>query len=134
MIDVPTPARACMSFPKSSRILKKMEYKRVLENGAKVVCHEMVVFAIQSQSPRLGLVVSRKVGNAVTRNRVKRILREAFRQEINFVRLDLDIVVIARLSAATADFKRVSRSLIRSLERLGKKLGQNNPIESKVRL
>lgn len=136
MSDVPSPSRASMSFPKSSRILKKLEYKRVLDSGSKVICHELVVFAIKSNSPRLGLIVSRKVGNAVTRNRVKRYLREAFRQEPNL--RPWDIVVIARHNVANSDFKCVSRSLARSLERLKKKLeprlGRENAIESNMRL
>lgn len=132
MSDVPSSIRACMSFPKTSRILKKLEYKRVLDSGSKVVCHELVVFAIKSHSPRLGMIVSRKVGNAVTRNRVKRLLRESFRQEQNLQAWD--IVVIARHNIANSDFKHVSRSLRRSLERLSKKLeprlDRNKAIES----
>lgn len=135
MSDVPSPTRARMSFPKTSRILKKLEYKRVLDSGSKVVCHELVVFAIKSHSPRLGMIVSRKVGNAVTRNRVKRFLREAFRQDLNLQAWD--IVVIARQSAANSDFKHVCRSLGNSLRRLKTKLeprlDRNKAIESKMK-
>ena len=120
MSDILSSNRARMSFPKTSRILKKLEYKRVLDSGSKVVCHEFVVFALKSHSPRLGMIVSRKVGNAVTRNRVKRLLRESFRQDPELQ--PWDIVVIARHNVAQSDFKHVSRSLKRSLERLKKKL------------
>lgn len=49
--------------------------------------------------PRLGLSVSRKVGGAVDRNLVKRLLREAFQSERNALPADLDVVVVARPDA-----------------------------------
>jgi ribonuclease P protein component len=76
---------------------------------------------------RLGLVVSRKVGNSVVRNRVKRALREAFRS----LRLEVqgweawdhvDLIVLARPSAATTDGKDITLCLKSSLDRLRKSL------------
>jgi ribonuclease P protein component len=87
-------------FPKEYRLLKRFEFRRVENAGKrKRLDHVVVVFAENSgEYPRLGLVVSRRIGNAVIRNRVKRIIREFFR----YHRLTLnpvDIVVIARKGA-----------------------------------
>lgn len=76
--------------------------------------------------PRLGIVVSKRVGHAVARNRVKRLCREAFRLWPDFVPNGIDLVVIAREGASElglADVKREwERARPRLLERCAKLL------------
>jgi ribonuclease P protein component len=71
-----------------------------------------------SERPRLGVTASRKVGNAVVRNRVKRRIREWFRRDGRTLVAGLDLVVIARPSAAGldgaatfADLARIARAI-----------------------
>jgi ribonuclease P protein component len=60
----------------------------------------LYVFPREDYEPaRLGLSVSRKVGGAVERNRVKRLLREAFAQEVHRLHAGTDVVVVARQGA-----------------------------------
>jgi ribonuclease P protein component len=78
----------------------------------RVTCAHFVFLVAPRQEPgpaRLGLVVSRKVGNAVARNRVKRVCRECFRHGHAAVPEGIDLVIVARAGAAELDFAAASR-------------------------
>lgn len=94
------------SLRPSCRLRSKRDFDRVMARGAsfKVVTPNLVLLGRggAGSESRLGLVVSRKVGNAVTRNRIKRMVREAFRRRgVQEGEAALDLVVIARADAST---------------------------------
>ncbi len=103
-------------FTKSERLLKKNEFQKVFDEGRTFRNNELLVYAMPNgmDKSRIGLVVGKKVGNAVRRNRIKRILREAFRLNKGLLRISVDIVLIPRpgltspmLSAIEDGFKRL---------------------------
>ena len=85
------------------RINTKEDFDESLDKGFKVVCHHFVLYGLnlQRETSRLGVIVSRKVGGAVVRNRVKRAVRQAFFSDVMpSLQQNLDIVAIARASAS----------------------------------
>jgi ribonuclease P protein component len=93
-------------FRRADRLLRSRDFRRVAGHGKRAAGRHFVVLAVpvphasQQKVTRLGITVSRKVGGAVVRNRLKRRIREWFRGARARLRPDMDIVVIARRGAA----------------------------------
>ncbi len=118
-------------FRRSDRVRQGIDYRRISRTAARHGSREFVVLVAppgpdrdldetdrddQPQpSRRLGLTVSRKVGNAVARNHVKRRVREWFRAERDALPENVDVVVIAKPGAAELDSEGVRASLRRAL-------------------
>ncbi|WP_346380637.1 ribonuclease P protein component [Acidithiobacillus sp.] len=105
-------------FTREDRLRQKVAIQRTLKQGRKKVFPELVIYALRNElpHPRLGLAVSRKVGNAVVRNRIKRRLREAFRQQPVRTR-GRDVMVVARPSARQLSMRAMVAYLQQTLER-----------------
>jgi ribonuclease P protein component len=114
-------------FTKSQRLLAKPQFDEVMDRGSKIVCtHFVLVTRVTTKAdslPRLGLIVSKKVGNSVVRNKVKRTIREQFRQsegaQVNL--RGRSIVVIARANLKGPNgkpIKNIGRSFSQCLSRL----------------
>jgi ribonuclease P protein component len=87
---------------KRRRLSRSAEFDRVYREGRSRANRYLVVHAFprgDGESPRLGVSVSRKVGGAVERNRVKRLLREAFWSHAEALPAEHDFVVVARPDA-----------------------------------
>ena len=110
-------------FPKASRLLLRKEFQVVLSQGTKVVTPGLVVLGKpnESDSSRLGLLVSKKIGNAVIRNRLKRRIREVFRVRSKKTE-GYDIVVIARQRLKNMSYQDLERSWTDGQGRLHRKL------------
>lgn len=91
------------SFPKKERILKRSDFLRVQRRGLKFHTEHFLIFALKTSSrTRVGITVSKKVGGAVARNRIKRLLREVYRRHKDLFPAGLDIVFVAKKEATEA--------------------------------
>ena len=103
------------------RLTDSPEFERVYRQGTAYRGRLFSVHAFPNEhgTPRLGLSVSRKVGNAVARNAVRRRLREVFHSCIPEISGDLDLVVSARPAAADASFEELREEFSESLGKVG---------------
>ena len=85
-------------FRKVEHLTRKKEFERVFDEGKIFKNNEVVLYVVPNdfQYSRLGLVVSKKVGNAPRRNRAKRLLREAYRLNKHLLKTHVDIIAIPR--------------------------------------
>jgi ribonuclease P protein component len=100
-------------FPQSARLRRRREFQRVFTEGRKAVGPSFVCFVRRpgDRGRRLGITVSRKVGGAVERNRVKRLIREVYRKRQDHLPDDAELVVIARPPAAGLDYHESAEAL-----------------------
>jgi ribonuclease P protein component len=107
-------------FPKSERLLKRREYLQLSERARKVHTQHFIVIRgdVGGHSTRLGITASRRTGNAVARNRSKRLVREYYRLHKGLFSL-ADYNVIAKPGAARLEFAEIARELTSALHRLG---------------
>lgn len=109
-----------MYFPKSYKLVNKAEFKAVFDKSCKVNQKYLLALFLPNSLPhaRLGVIVGKRIANkAVTRNQIKRVIRESFR--LNQKRLiGLDIIVIARHQCDTLEKTNLRRGIDRLWEKL----------------
>lgn len=90
------------------------DFQNVYKNGKSFANKYLVMYVLENGTGcnRLGISVSKKVGNSVVRHRVKRLIKESYRLHEGICNSGLDIVIIARQSAATVGFFEVESALL----------------------
>lgn len=99
---------------KSFRIKKNSDFQRVFKEGKSVANRQFVLYILEKKEQehfRIGLSVSKKLGNAVKRNQIKRYIRQSFMEFEQKVKDGRDYVIIARRPTAEMDFHMIKRSL-----------------------
>ena len=99
-----------------SKSLKKNEdFRKVYENGVSLADSFLVMYKLPNNSNenRLGISVSKKVGNSIVRHHLTRLIREAYRLHEEMFDTGLDIVIVARSRAKNSSYKTIEKSLLR---------------------
>jgi ribonuclease P protein component len=109
-----------LQFARQQRIKQGRDFARLRQKGKRLVHGCMIanwLAASPGEPSRLGVVVSAKVGNSVRRSRVRRLLRESFRQHQHDLTEPIDLVLVARPSIAAKGFAEVEQDFLTTLRK-----------------
>lgn len=99
---------------KAYRIKRNSEFQNILHTGKSFANRELVIYYKEKPNQkhfRIGISVGKRLGNAVTRNRIKRYVRESFLQLEDKILSEYDIIIIARNPAVHMTCNQIKRSL-----------------------
>jgi len=99
---------------KEYRINKKKDYHNIYKHGKKTHGKYIIVFIKENKFPynRFGIVTSKKVGNAVTRNRAKRQLRAVIAKNMDKINVHYDIVIVTRYNIKNILFAIIEKDFL----------------------
>jgi len=114
---------------RAERLLKRHDFLRVRRQGQHFSTANLVITWVSGPvlGPRLGVTASKRVGNAVKRNRAKRLLREVFRRNKMRVPDHTDVVIIAKPSLPSARYEQVETEFIKWAKHFGKQSDASTP-------
>ena len=98
----------------SDSLKKNRDFQNVYSKGRSYANRMLVMYVLNNhtENNRLGISVSKKVGNSVIRHRITRLIRESYRLQEDMFDSGLDIVVIARATARNADYHQIESALM----------------------
>ena len=108
-------------MPKMNRIKESSDFQKVMKNGKWYASECLTVYILENNinSNRVGVAVGKKAGKSVVRNRIKRLIREAYRLTESKLQVGFDIIIVWRSSTDSSKilFDNVQKSLLKSLNK-----------------
>lgn len=103
---------------KSFRVKREKDFKAIFKDGTSFANRKFVVYQLENQQNhfRVGLSVSKKLGNAVTRNQIKRRIRHILQSVKGSLVEHVDFVVIARKGVETLEYAEMEKNLLHVLK------------------
>ena len=98
----------------SESLKRNSDFQRVYREGKSYANRYLVLYVLQNQTERnrLGISVSKKVGNSVVRHRMARLIRESYRLQEDMFNSGLDMVVVTRKNAVNCSCQEITRALL----------------------
>ena len=111
---VETLSGECMRYPHSESLKKNRDFQLLYKEGRSRVNRYLVLYVKENglEKNRLGVSVSKKVGNSIVRHRITRLIRESYRLHEDMFNSGLDMVVIARVSAKDRGMREIESALL----------------------
>ena len=111
---VETLSGECMRYPHSESLKKNRDFQLLYKEGKSRANRYLVLYVKENglEKNRLGVSVSKKVGNSVVRHRITRLIRESYRLHEDMFNSGLDMVVIARVSAKDREMREIESALL----------------------
>ena len=108
------------AFPRKVRIVKTSDYRMIYKTGRRIHSERFVLFGRENGigCHRLGITVSRKIGGAVIRNRLKRLFREVFRKSYGEIPGRLDLVVNAKAGCVGASYQDLQAEFLAATKKI----------------
>ena len=122
-----SPSSSGTGFPRTARLLRHADFERVYKQGQRHFASLMTVFyrsRDEGEGLRIGFTVSRMLGGAVKRNRMRRRLREAVRQHRHEATVAADVVINPKKALLTAEFSEISRQVEAAFAVIQRKLAE----------
>ncbi|AFQ46462.1 ribonuclease P protein component [Desulfosporosinus meridiei] len=99
------------------RLRQKSGFKAIFEIGKNYSAKNVAIYVLFKEPNRFGFIASKKVGNAVQRNRAKRLMREVIRLNLPEIRKDIQIICIARARIKGVSYSEVESNIMYILKR-----------------
>jgi len=92
--------------------LQRQDFSKVYKKGQSKANKYLILYLLPSDKSRLGISVSKKVGNSVIRHRIKRLIKEAYRLNVDHIEDGYDLVFIARNTAKDKTYSEIESALL----------------------
>ena len=131
-MNVSKEPQSGLRFPRTAKLLKHSDFQRVYKSGKRHFSGLMTVFYLPrpdaaADGPRIGVTVSRALGGAVERNRIKRRMREAIRLQLAGMTSSMDVVFNPKKIVANIEFATLKQEVAKAFETIEKTAARMSP-------
>ena len=105
---------------KNYRMKKNSQFDYIFKNGKTIKSGKLIMFYSKSKAktPKIGVVVSKKIGKSVTRNHVKRLIRESIHKNINLLNNKLNYIIVARQGIESLSYNEINSTILNLITKL----------------